>query len=256
VAIWVVARGTSAPRWRTLQPGVEFAVMRGDPYCRHGSSDIALLRIDPARVGLRVLHYTRQADRKPLTLPEWQQRIHALAVFNAGQYYPDLSYMGMLVSDGEVISSRPHPSFRAALVASSGTMPHAARVLDLDRVPLSVVLSEWREIAQSFMLFDQQGERRVRKTDQIANRTIVGQDRRGHLIVATSEGSYTLWDFAEMLQRSPLQLTHAMSMDGGHEAGLCVVAGRFRYATFGRWDDGEAPQGVVPLPAVIAVMPK
>src|SRR5262249_43834923 len=107
---------------------------------------------------------------------------------------------------------------------------------------------------QSFMLFDQQGERRVRKTDQIANRTVVGQDRRGRLVVVTSEGSYTLWDFAELLQRSPLQLTHAMSMDGGHEAGLCVVSGRFRYAPFGHWDEHPRPDGVVPLPAVIAVM--
>ena len=256
VAVWAVARGARAPQWRTLQPGVEFALMRGEPYCRHGSSDIALLRIDPARVGLRVLHYTRQPDRRPLTLPEWQRRLQALAVFNAGQYYPDFSYMGMLVSDGELISSRPHPNFRAALVAAPTSDRRAARVLDLNRVPLSALRAEWREIAQSFMLFDQQGRRRVRKTDQIANRTAVGQDRRGHLVVATSEGSYTLWEFAELLQRSPLQLTHAMSMDGGHEAELCVVAGRFRYATFGRWDDASSPEGAVPLPAVIAVMPK
>jgi uncharacterized protein YigE (DUF2233 family) len=96
----------------------------------------------------------------------------------------------------------------------------------------------------------------VKKTEQIANRTIVAQDRRGRIVVVTSEGAYTLWDFAELLQRSPLQLSHAMSMDGGREAGLCVVAGGFRYGTFGGWKDGDSPEGAFPLPAVIAVVPR
>jgi uncharacterized protein YigE (DUF2233 family) len=231
-------------------------MLRGEPYCRHGSADIAVLRVDPSRVGLKVLHFTRQPDHRPLSLPEWQKRVQALAVFNAGQYYPDLSYMGMLVSDGEVVSSRPHPSFRAALVAAPGRGPKDAKVLDLNQVSLETARDEWREIAQSFMLFDEQGRRRVKKTEQVANRTVVGQDRRGHLVIVTSEGGYTLWDFAELLQRGPLQLTHAMSMDGGHEAGLCVVAGRFRYGTFGRWTDNHPPDGAVPLPAVVAIMPR
>ncbi len=252
VAVWVVARGGSGPRWRSLEPGVEFAMMRGEPYCRSGSADIALLRVDPTRADLRVLHFTRQPDHRPLPLPEWQRRVKALAVFNAGQYYPDLSYMGLLVSDGETISAHAHPSFRAALVAG----PRSARVLDLDRVPLDQARQQWREIAQSFMLFDEAGRRRVRKTDQVANRTVVAEDRRGRLVVATSEGGYTLWDFAELLQRAPLQLTQAMSMDGGREAGLCVVDGRFRYGSFGHWSDGDSPEAAVPLPAVVAVMPR
>ena len=255
VAVWAVATGTHTPRWRSLGPGVEFALLRGEPYCRYGSADVALLRIDPARVALRVLHFTRQPDQKPLPLPEWQRRANALAVFNAGQYYPDLSYMGLLVSDGEVISARPHPSFHAALVAGGEDRP-GAEVLDLDQVPLGAARRRWREIAQSFMLFDANGKRRVRKTDQIANRTVVAQDRRGRIVIVTSEGGYTLWEFAELLQRAPLQLSQAMSMDGGREAGLCVVSGRFRYATFGRWKDGDSPEGAVPLPAVIAVLPR
>jgi len=253
VAAWAVARDSSGLRWRTLQPGVEFALMRGEPYCRHGSSEIALLRVDPARVSVKILHYSRQPERRPLTLPEWQRRVGALAVFNAGQYYPDLSYMGMLASDGEMISSRPHPSFRAALVAGPRQGGPAARVLDLNLTPPERTRVEWREIAQSFMLFDQRGRLRVKKTDQVANRTAVAQDDRGRLVVATTEGGYTLWEFAELLRGAPLQLTHAMSMDGGREAELCVEAGRFRYATFGHWDADHAPDGAIPLPAVIAI---
>lgn len=253
VGVWVVARGTAVPKWRTLQPGVEFAFLRGEPYCKRGSSNIALLRLDPARVRVSVHHYTRQPEREPLAVPEWRRRLEAIAVFNAGQYYPDLSYMGLLVSDGRVVSGRAHPRFRAALVASPVGGRARARVLDLDRTALDPTDGRWRDVAQSFMLFDAGGTRRVRKSEQVANRTAVAEDRNGKLVVITTEGGYTLWEFAELLQNAPLSLSHAMSMDGGREAELCVESGSFRYESTGRWDDSGGSTGLVRLPAVIAV---
>jgi hypothetical protein len=156
------------------------------------------------------------------------------------------------------VSAQVHPRFQAALVAGPRDGRAAARVLDLSRERLDPRAPGWGEVAQSFMLFDDQGHIRTRKSDQVANRTVVAQDRRGRLVVFTSEGGYTLWDFARWLQRTPLDLSHAMSMDGGYEAELCVRAGQFRYASFGRWqgedDEAAAPGARVPLPAVIAVM--
>ncbi|HYM82064.1 MAG TPA: phosphodiester glycosidase family protein [Candidatus Limnocylindria bacterium] len=253
---YTVARGTNELHWRALAPGVEFTTVRGEPFCRRGSSDIAVLRLDPRRVVLQMLHATREPGHQPLTIVEWQRRTGAFAVFNAGQYYPDYSYMGLLVCDGEVVSRRLHPNFKAALVAAPVSGASVARVLDLEHDPIDPKAPGWKQVAQSFMLFGRDGETRVRKSDQVANRTIVAEDRRGRLLVITSEGGYTLWDFAELLKRSPLQLTHAMSMDGGYEAELCVAAKGFRYASFGRWkseDDESAPGAQVPLPAVVAV---
>ena len=182
---------------------------------------------------------------------EWQRSTGALAVFNAGQFYPDFRYMGVLVCGGDTVSAHPHAEFKAALVADSGR----AHVLDLARVPLGSPRG-WSDVAQSFMLFDHDGGVRVRRSTRIANRTVVGEDERGWIVVCVSEGAYTLADFADLLRAAPLKLTHAMSMDGGLEAELVVSTGAFRYASFGDWPrDGEpsAPGGVVPLPAVITV---
>jgi len=253
-----LVREAGGPRWRGLRDGIEFTTLRGDPYCRHGSSEIAVLRLDPARVRLRMLHYSREAGGVPLTIVEWQQRTGALAVFNAGQYYPDLSYMGLLVSDGVLVSRRLHPGFRAALVAGPDDGRTAARVLDLDRDSLDPAAPGWREVAQSFMLFDRDRRPRIRKTDLVANRTAVAQDGKGRILVITSEGGYTLWDFARLLQKAPIGLSHAMSMDGGYEAELCVNIPPFHYASFGQWkgqgDLSDAPGAKVPLPAVVAVV--
>ena len=257
VGIILLTRTGATPRFRTLRPGVDFAILRGEPYCRRGSSDIAVLRLDPSKVRLRVSHYTGQPDHLPLDILEWQRRSEALAVFNAGQYYPDYSYMGLLVSGDSLISPRPHAGFKGMLVAGPKTGGLGARVLDLDETPINPTALPWEEAAQSFMLFDRHGQTRVRKSPQIANRTAVAEDRAGHVLVITTEGGYTLYEFAGLLRTSPLGLTHAMSMDGGDEAELCVRVGEFRYASWGHWqNDGRVPNphyNTVPLPAVVTV---
>ncbi|NOT33747.1 MAG: hypothetical protein HOP12_06200 [Candidatus Eisenbacteria bacterium] len=255
---WVLLQGVRAPRWHSVAPGVEFATLHGDPYCRSGSINIAVLRLDPQRVRIRMRHFLREPDQKPLRLDQWMARSPALAAFNAGQYYPDLSYMGVFVSGGEVVSGTEHPSFRAALVAEPRSDTTAnARVLDLDHDPLDPKRTQWGEVAQSFMLFERGGMPRVRHTDQVALRTVVGEDGRGRILIITSEGGYTLWDFATLLNRAPLELVHALSMDGGREAQLAVRTESFRYANYGPWNQGEErPEGarnMVPLPAVVTV---
>ena len=74
IAILAVVRQGGRPRWSSLGDGIEFATLRGDPWCRRGSSEIAVLRLDPARVRLRVLHYTLEPDHTPLSIVEWQRR--------------------------------------------------------------------------------------------------------------------------------------------------------------------------------------
>lgn len=254
-AAWVLWHNARGPHFRELQPGVEFATMTGAPWCRMGSSTVAILRLDPRLVRLRARYYRRHARTVPPGVLEWQKETGALAVFNAGQYYPDWTYMGLLVCDGDTVSRRSHPDFQGALVASGGAGPRDARVLDLARTPLQGERG-WSEVAQSFMLFDRGGGVRVRKTNRVANRTAVGEDRDGHLVVTVTEGGYTLADFATLLQATPLRLTHAMAMDGGLEAEMVVSCAGFRYASFGRWSttaEPTAPGATAPLPAVITV---
>ena len=257
VAAIVLARGVPGPRWKALRPGLEFAMLSGDPYCRRGSSAIAMLRIDPARVRIRVHHYGLAPEHRPLDAVEWRRSMGADAVFNAGQFLPDWSYMGVLVCGGEVVSKRVHPKFKAALAADPLDGGRGARVLDLEEEPIDPGHLRWREMAQSFMLFDHMGRIRVRSSDKVANRTAVGEDKSGRLVAFVSEGGYTIEDFARLIQKSPLQISHAMAMDGGSESQLCVDAGGFRYTCLGGLTraatSGDPPAVDAALPAVISV---
>jgi len=257
VAAVVLARGVPGPRWKALRPGLEFAMLTGDPYCRRGSSAIAMLRIDPARARVRIHHFGQTPGGRPLDAVEWRRVTGADAVFNAGQFLPDWSYMGVLVCGGQVVSRRVHPKFKAALASDPLDGGSGARVLDLEEEPIDPENLRWREMAQSFMLFDHTGRIRVRNSDKVANRTAVGEDKSGRLVAFVTEGGYTIEDFARLIQKSPLQISHAMAMDGGSESQLCVDTGDFRYTCLGGLtrgaSSGDPPAADAPLPAVISV---
>ena len=262
VGAWLVLHESREPHWRVLAPGIDFAMLSGDTWCRRGSSSVAVLRFEPSRARLRVQHYSTVPGRRPLDIVEWQRETGALAVFNAGQFYPDWSYMGLLVSSGRKVTDDLHPGFQAALVAGPELGRGARerglksiRVLDLAHDSLDPQEPRWREVAQSFMLIDRRDSLRVRKSDRVSNRTLVAEDRTGRILAITTEGGYTLRDLADFVRHTRLNVGQVMVMDGGYEAEMCVRTRGFRYGSFGRWDsdDPDSPGARTPLPAVITV---
>ena len=193
---------------------MEFATLRGEPYCRSGSATVAALRLDPARVRLRVRHFSGEPELRPLDILEWQRRSGALAVFNAGQYYGDYSYMGLLAGGGRIISRRPHPTYMAALVAAPRGGGRA-RVIDLSRERLDADSLGWGEVAQSFMLFDRagQGARAAQRPGRGPHRGGRGPPRpaRG----ADQRGRLHALGLRRAAAALPLDLSLAMAMDGG-----------------------------------------
>ena len=90
---------------------------------------------------------------------------------------------------------------------------------------------------------------------------MLATDRTGRLLILYTEGAYTLWDLADWIQRSDLDVRHAMSMDGGFESQLCVREGKVDYLSHGRWHvddrgDHSIPGVRVHLPGVIGLLPR
>jgi hypothetical protein len=141
--------------------------------------------------------------------------------------------------------------------AARTALPDAA-VLDLTVPEDQGRSTHYAHAVQSMMLFDRRGEVRVRRSERTAPRTVVAMERSGKLIVMVTEGSYTLWDLADLLRNGGWGLVSAMALDGGREANLAVAAGAVRYASYQAESDGERDpyfRESVTLPAVVAVRP-
>lgn len=233
---------------RSLLPGLEWINWTG-----RSNPDISGLRIDPRRYCFKVMNFRNEGASQPLRLWEWMDRSKALAVFNAGQYYPDFSYMGLLVSGGRKIHGRLHRLFQALFLAepSQDGVP-AARILDLAEEDFDPEKPGYLEIAQSFMLLDIWKNIRVRRSPNMAVRTILAEETEGNLLLLLTQGPYTLWDLAQELRDGPFAILKAMSMDGGEEAQLGVRTKDFSYPP-SREAAGQAAHYSRPLPTVIGV---
>lgn len=233
---------------------MSFARIEATKYVTRGSAFIAAIQLDPSRFEFQPFHFKDEQLSGPIPIDEWAARIRR-PVFNAGQYDFDLEYLGTLKREGRVLPSRGSTQWMAALVSGGKD----AAVIDL-RGGGQAATAPYRNVIQSFMLRDDSGALRTRRSTWEANRTVVVQQKSGKLIVMTTEGAFTLGGLSDFFGESAqLDARRVMSMDGGYEAELALP--KPRYVTFGQWETNDSgdislPGVHFPLPAVVAIVPR
>jgi len=169
--------------------------------------------------------------------------------------------MGWFIKDGKNLGTSVVKGWKGLLAAHPTRcgLP-TATVIDLDEHPYSLQSLPFTVAVQSLMLFDARGKLRTRKSNRVANRTVVAEDQRGRILVICTEGGYTLWEMSMLLQEGPLEIRRAMVLDGGFETQMVVCSGSFSYKLYGKWSSGDSggwslPGIRRPLPSVISVDP-
>jgi hypothetical protein len=100
----------------------------------------------------------------------------------------------------------------------------------------------------------------------LANRSFIGQDKAGRIIIGTTTDAFFSLDrLARFLLEAPLDLTLALNLDGGPVACQGISLNGYGRRTYGRWeaqvvDDRVQlltwPYGTIDLPLVLAVFPR
>lgn len=253
--------------WKRLAGGLDFRIVDGGASCRRGSRAIAIARFEPSRWRLEPFTSAETpGSSASANIEAWQKRTGATVMFNAGQYYPDKVPMGLFIKQGRNFGSKQIKSWKGLLVSEparvrQGPRHPRATILDLEHDRFSLAASRWRVVIQSFMLLDREGKKRVRRSDWLANRTVVAADRSGRLLAIHTEGGWTLWELADWIAKSDLDVRQAMSMDGGFESQMIARSGGFDYLSYGQWHiddrgDRSLPGLKVSLPAVIGIFPR
>jgi hypothetical protein len=100
----------------------------------------------------------------------------------------------------------------------------------------------------------------------LANRSFVGQDKSGRIILGTTtDAFFSLSRLATFLRTAPLDLATALNLDGGPVACQGVSVGRYQRRFCGQWETQTRGAdikllgwrfGAWALPIVLAVAPK
>lgn len=245
--------------WRTIREGFETGDM---PVMADGAAvdHILLARIDPARFRFSV----RTAPHGDRDLDQWMAELGAALVVN-GSYYarygqPDTP----VVSEGAMLGPKDYDAKAGAFVSSTAR----TGIRDLSHQDWHAALQGADNAMVSFPLLVANGENRVAHASRwLANRSFVGQDAAGRIIIGTtSDAFFSLDRLARFLLDAPLDLAFALNLDGGPVACQGIALDGYERKTYGRWeaqvnDDRVAlllnwPYGTIDMPVVLAVFPR
>jgi hypothetical protein len=249
--------------WREIAPGFEVGAL---PVMADGAEvdRIDLARIDPARFRFVV----RNASVGDKNLDEWLAATGAALIVNGSYYSRHGVPVTPFLSDGILLGPKSYDAKAGAFVAS----PDFVGIRDL-------ALEDWHDafagaddaMVSYPLLIAADGSSRIpRPSHWLANRSFVGQDEAGRVIIGTTADAYFSLDrLAAFLRSAPLGLTLALNLDGGPVACQGIALNGFERRTYGRWEmevEGEGaseraqlltwPYGSVAMPIVLAVYPK
>jgi hypothetical protein len=252
--------------WRHVSDGLDFS--RIGIYSHDTLVDVvAAVRIDPVFNKIRVFNGYDPKGSLVGTIEQWQRATGALVMINGGMYsaQPYYSPVAQVICDGIIKGPAKNSKVQGMLVAepTEKGLP-LADMFDFKYDSLSKASSYSQGIQHWPILLDRNGSIRVAQTDWQANRTVVGKDTDGKILLLTTEGGFfTLYNFGRFLKDYlPLKVHTAMNMDGGYEADMVVESPKLQYLTYGEFETYGAGQDAtvfnarIKIPEVIGVFPR
>ena len=253
-------------RWESAQDGLEFAL--APVYLRGRYVDrVVLVRADPERFRVGV-HFSQEAKN----IADWQKQLGATVVINSSFYQNDpVAPTTPILSGGRPLGPGKYSSSHGAFLAEPLKKGKKRFVLrDYDRELVKLADSGYREAVVSYpALLDGTGKVRAKPNPKWrADRSFIATDRRGRIILGTTEGGFfSLNRLGRYLKAiEGLGLQRALNLDGGPPACLCVKTKKLEYLAMGRYESNDSagreiffwgPVEVVwPLPGVIALYPR
>lgn len=249
-------------KWDTVADGLAFTTWSPGARCGEDMAAV-IVRIDPERYQFAVHHFQDEGLSTPPLMVDWQRRIGASLMFNAGLFLNDFSYMGLLYKDGRALGKRRHPQWQALFVAEPTEAGHRkAGVLDLAFEHFEEERPPYREAAQALMVVDRTGKLRVRQSGKRAHQTLLAEGG-GTIWLLKTTNPATLYGLGDCLRRSFPAMKQVMAMDGGSSSEVLVGADLLTQLTRSGYTpgwrsaiDGTARAPHIPLPAVISIRPR
>ena len=221
---------------------------------------LLLARVDPARYRFEV----HNAPAGTKGVDDWMADLGALLVVN-GSYYtrhgtPDTPFL----SAGTQLGPVDYLAKQGAFVASDAV----TSIHDLKQESWQTAFAGAHDAMVSYpLLLAADGSSRVTADRRwLANRSFVGQDEAGRIILGTTKDAFFSLDrFAAFLGTAPLGLALALNLDGGPVACQAIAVVGFHRRFCGQWEtstrDGNLRLlswsfGQWALPVVLAVVRK
>jgi len=238
--------------WRTLQPGVELAVIPAGTAPSGQAGELYAVRVDPGRAKLSV-GLASEGPGDPRTAEEWCRTARFAVAINLGMYQSDhRSNVGYL-RHGKHVNNPRWNDYRSA-VAIHPTEPSLPPVLWVDLEPSKPDprLAGYEIVVQNLRLLTKERKNVWSPSDRRWSEASLAIDTQGRLLLLFSRAPHAMREWNDLLLQLPLDVAGAMHVEGGPEASLSIhvpgldldLAGS--YETGFRPDDSNRQQWRIP----------
>jgi hypothetical protein len=259
VVLSVFASAPQGPPWKSIQPGVEYAVIDLGTQAGFGDNKLQVVRIDPGRAKLVAL-FASEFDGRARTAGEWCETSRLAAAINLGMFQTDhRTNVGFARKGTHINNKRWSPSYKSALAFGprrKGVPP--AVIADLDEAGSDKALDDYETVVQNLRLI--KGPRKNVWQDQAKrwSEAAVACDGDGRVLFLFSRSPFPMREFNRLVLSLPLGIVRAMHVEGGPEASLSIHGGGVDLDLCGSFETGFMPDngnsGQWPVPNVLGVL--
>lgn len=216
-----MAQLANAADWQPIEKGLLYR--QGTIETTNGPAPIHLFHIDPHHFQFKLLS-AKEMGKASAYVSEYVKHFKPVLAFNGGFFSPRYEPLGLRVNTGRELSSSKEISWWSVLVAK--------------QEGLSIVRTADFRLGSTIEMAIQAGPRLVidgaipTLKPGKANRTAVGLQRNGTIIVAIVPAPVSTTQLAEKLARSESQggaeCLDAINLDGGSSTQLIASSGKFQ----------------------------
>jgi hypothetical protein len=247
--------------WKELESGLALGTFTAARSSLGDDATVRILRIDPARFDLVLLNASASADRASRTPRQWARDHGLVAVTNASMYQSDFRTSVSLMRS-RAHTNNPRLSKDNAVLAFDPLEEGLPAVQIIDRTcqDFAALAPRYGTVVQSIRMISCRRRNVWQPREDKWSTAAIGTDGAGRVLFIHARPPYSTHDLINLLLALPIDLRHAMYVEGGPQAQLYVESGGAVLELVGSpgigfpLDDGLARP--MPLPNVVGVKRK
>jgi hypothetical protein len=256
VAVPAAADEEGSAGWRDLENGLSLATFPGTGSTLGSDTGLRILRIDPSRFELVLLNASASADHANRTPRQWARDHGLVAVINASMFQSDFRTSVSLMRS-RTHTNNPRLSKDNAVLAFDpldAGLP-AVQIIDRTCQDFETIGPRYGTVVQSIRMISCRRHNVWQPREDKWSTAAIGTDGAGRVLFIHVRLPHSTHDLINRLLALPIDLQHAMYVEGGPQAQLYVESGDVALELVGSpgmgfpLDDGLARP--LPLPNIV-----
>lgn len=228
----------TAPTWRTLDEGVEYALV----------DSFHIVRIDATKADLRLVTSSEEAT-KPRSAGDWADDVGLVVTINAGMFQTDHSSNVGYARDGTHENNARWNDYQSVLAWGGAPLVLADKG--------TIEPKKYTTVVQNLRLIKGNGENVWSKNNKKWSEALAAVDDKGRLLFVFTRAPFSMRDLNERLLATGLGIQRAMHLEGGPEASLSIRAEGVKLDLSGSYETGfnenDDNKQQWPIPNVLGV---